>query len=419
MNEKDERALRRKAVRFKLQGFKTRAIGRRLKRGRSWVSKWTRRVAQRGRDGLQSQSRRPRHSPQRYANHVRQVVVRVRRALQKRKVGRLIGARAIEREIRRERLLPKRERPAPSTIKRILHEADLITMPRVRPSAYFPQPTACAEYVLQTMDWTARYLEGGAKVYAFHSLDLESRSLYQTIADNKRAETARAHALKTWQKLGLPDGCQIDNDAVWRGSLKTPRHVSRFMRLALYLGIELIFIPEREPQRNGLVEWVNGLWSRIFWKQQRFRSVVHVQHSSPTFTAWYTKQYEPFSERAQTPAEAQRKLTRRHLRAQEIQAIPESLPMTAGRIHFIRLVDEHGDIALLHETWHVDKRLAGQYVWATLITHERQLCIYYRRSSRQQTRLIKVFRYEFPEPVVALRPEFKRPHRRRRMSTML
>src|SRR5262249_40515408 len=163
-----------KAVRLALQGWSIRAIGRQLQRGRSWVSKWTRRAAHGGRVGLTSQSRRPHGSPQRYPDDVRQVVVRVRRNLEKRIVGRLIGARAIEREMRGEQWLPKGKQPARSTIKRILHEAGLIRSLRIRPAADCPQPTASANYVLQTMDWTARYLEGGAKVYAFHSLDVES-----------------------------------------------------------------------------------------------------------------------------------------------------------------------------------------------------------------------------------------------------
>jgi transposase len=419
MNEKNERVLRHKAVRLKLQGFSVRAIGQRLQRGRSWVSKWTQRATEQGPNGLKSSSRRPQHSPQRFVEHVRQVIVRVRRTLEKRKVGRLIGARAIEREIRHERLLPEGEQPSQSTIKRILHERGLIQRPHVSAAVYFPQPTARAGYVLQAMDWTARYLEGGAKIYAFHSMDIESRIVAQTISDNKRGQTTEAHALKTWQILGLPDGCQIDNDALWRGSLKTARHLGRFMRLALYLGIELIFIPEAEPQRNGLIEWLNGLWAHTFWEQQRFHSVAHVQRSSPAFVDWYTKEYEPFTERIQTPAQIKRALPRRLLSARQMQSIPNALPITAGRIHFIRLIDQDGDIRLLHETWHVDKRLRGQYVWATLITQSRSLIISYRRAPHYPVRTVSVHHYDLAEPIALLRPEFKRRCRRRRLSTML
>src|SRR5215831_13592348 len=74
---------------------------------------------------------------------------------------------------------------------------------------------------------------------------------------------------------------------------------------------------------------------------------------------------------------------------------------------------------LLNEDWKVDKRLASQYVWATLITHERQLKIYHCRSADDPVRLIKTFHYKIPETVTPLLPEFKRAHRRRNMFTML
>jgi hypothetical protein len=48
------------------------------------------------------------------------VVLCVRRQLSKRKVGRLIGPRAIQREIRRGGLLPKDQRPSGSTIQFLL-----------------------------------------------------------------------------------------------------------------------------------------------------------------------------------------------------------------------------------------------------------------------------------------------------------
>ena len=187
----------------------------------------------------------------------------------------------------------------------------------------------------------------------------------------------------------------------------------------VYLGIELLFIPKAEPERNGLVEWVNGLWSKTFWAVQRFRSVPHVQRRSPAFVRWYTYHYTPFRQRPDTPAQAQRRVTRRRLTTQEIRSIPDRLPLTGGRIHFMRRVDAQGDVSVLHETWHVDKRLAGHYVLATILMPERRLRIYHRRTSGHPVRLVRTYRYHFTESVVPVRPEFKRPYRRRKLCTML
>jgi len=264
-----------------------------------------------------------------------------------------------------------------------------------------------------------RYLTGGAKVYAFHTLDLQTRACAQTISTDKSYATVRGHALKTWKTLGIPDGLQMDNDGAFCGGYKAPRIFGQFVRLCLYLGIEPIFIPFGEPERNGEVERVNGLWSSAFWKRRRFRSVAHVVRASPEFEAWYAQHYTPPKLEGRTPAQAQRQAQRRRLTARQIRALPKTLPLTEGRLHFLRLVSAEGAIVILNETWHVHKRLAGQYVWATLWTHQQRLDIYYRRSLHVKARLLKTYYYAMPESVLPLRPEFKHRRRRRKMGTML
>jgi hypothetical protein len=315
-------------------------------------------------------------------------------------------------------LLPPQQRPSRATIKRILRDAHLTPRRRRTNAVYHPHPTPTDNYLIQAMDWTARYLEGGAKVYAFHSLDVAIHDLYQTISDNKRRDTAEAHALKTWANLGLPHAVLVDNDAAWCGSLKTARYFSHFMRLALWLGIELIFIPLAEAEFNGAVERVNGLWSQQFWNLRHFDSRTQVRRCSPQFVEWYRTSYEPPRLGERTPAEARWQVARCRLTAAQCQAIPAHLPLTAGRMHFIRWVDPQGDIHLLHETWHVDRRLAGQYIWATITLHEQRLRIYHRHSVHNPVRLCKTFRYTLTEPIVPLQPQFKRFGRRRNVFTM-
>jgi hypothetical protein len=417
MDEQQERRWRRKTIRLWLRGYSDRRIQQHVPRSLGWIHKWQQRYIQHGWSALKSQSRQRHHSSG-YSVPVRRIVLRVRRQLARRKVGRLVGARAIQREIRRAQLLPPQQRPSRSTIQRILRDAHLIPRRRRTRVIYHPQPLPSDHYIIQAMDWTVRYLEGGAKVYAFHSLDLAIHDLSQTIGDNKRRTTAEAHALNTWENLGLPHAVLIDNDAAWCGSLKTARYFSHFMRLALWLGIELIFIPQAEAEFNGAVERVNGLWNQQFWNLHHFHSRGHVRQASPQFVAWYLTHYEPPPLGERTPAEARQEVARCRLTAAQGQAIPANLPLTAGRMHFIRWVDTHGDIQLLHETWHVDRRLAGQYIWATITLQEQRLRIYHRVSAQESVRLRNTFCYLLPEPVVPLQPQFKRFGRRRNVFTM-
>jgi transposase len=419
MNEKHERRLRRKALRLTLQGLRPQEILQRIPRSRSWLFKWQTRFQNGGGTALASRPRRPGHTPQQYAPPVRRLVLQVRRTLGRRRVG-LIGAKQIQREVRQSQLA--RRVPSPATIYRILHEGGVFKAPRPLPEVYFPQPTATPLYPLQAMDWTSRYLEGGQKVYAFHTLDLTTRALQQTISTNKTTATVLGHLLEVWQTLGLPAALQLDNDAAFCGGYKAPRVFGQFVRLCLFVGLELLFLPFGEPERNGVIDRLNGLWSQAFWRRHRFRSVAEVRRASPQFTAWYAQTYQPPTLTGQTPVRVhppgpRMRLTAGHLHLLRLHL--DHLPLTAGRIHFLRLVDPDGLITLLNEPWPISKRLAGHYVWATLRPQAQRLEIYHRPSAQAPGRLLKVFPYPLHKPVVPLLPQFKRPYRRRKVCTML
>jgi putative transposase len=415
MDEKHERKLRRKAIGLTLRGVRRQEILQRLGRGHTWLHKWQTRFARFGWAGLKSHPRRPQHLAGRYDARTRRLVGQARQRLSKRKVG-LIGPKAIRQELQTAHLL--RRLPSCSTIQRILHDQGLIKSQPPAPQGYFPQPTPTAHYVLQAMDWTARYLEGGTKVFAFHTIDLATRGMQQTISADKAGPTVRQHALHTWQTLGMPDGLQMDNDAAFCGGYKVPRVFGEFVRLCLYVGIEPLFLPVHEPKRNGVVEQLNGLWSQTFWRRRHFRSLAHVQRASPEFAGWYAHHYQPPGLNGRSPAQAHQLVRRVRLTAKDIRALPGDLPLTAGRIHFLRRVNAEGRITLLNETWKIDLRLAGHYVWATIVPHQHRLEIYHRRSEQARVRLVKVFPYQLHERVAPLLPHFKRHTRRRKMSTM-
>jgi hypothetical protein len=333
------------------------------------------------------------------------LIVQTRRRFAKQKAG-LIGARAIRRELRKT--LGK-QTPSLPTIKRVLQTQHLVSAPLEAGPAYFPKPltTVASTRSVHALDWTCRYLDGGPKVYAFHTLNLRTRACAQTIAADKRSATVIGHCLTTWKTLGIPDFLQLDNDAAFCGGYKAPRVFGQFVRLALYLGIELIFLPIAEPECNGEVEEFNGLWGgRAFWDRHRFTSVRHVERTSPNFVRWYLTDYAPPWLDGLTPQQAQRREPQRRLSTTQIAHLPIPLPLTAGRIHFIRKVKPDGTIALLNETWRVSKRLAGKYVWATLITHCRRLEIWYQRSAQHDWCLRKTYAYDISETVARLKSEF-------------
>jgi hypothetical protein len=301
-NTKQELDLRRRAIRLKLKGLRPAEILRRIPRGRTWLFRWLKRFARSGWPGLKNKSKQPKRSPHAYPLKSRTLVRGLSRAMAKRRLG-LLGARAIQAEIRQQKLLP--HNPSVAAINRWLRAAGLCPSPPPAPTTvFYPEPQVPPDYVLHAMDWTARYLEGGQKVFAFHTVSVVTRALAQTIASDKTGTTLHQHLWHAWQSLGLPDGLQLDNDVTFTGGERTLRRFGAFVRLCLYLGIELVFVPPAEPRRNGVGEGVNSLWARSFWNRYRCRSLQAVVSRSPQFVTWYMTQYHPPSLQGKTPAQA-------------------------------------------------------------------------------------------------------------------
>lgn len=93
--------------------------------------------------------------------------------------------------------------------------------------------------------------------------------------------------------------------------------------------------------------------------------------------------------------------------------MPQNLPLTAGRIHYYRRVDERGEIEILKEKFKISKTLRGEYVIATLDLEEQTLTVYYRRSERSQAKILKKIEYRITEPVVKLKTRYRRSEKKK------
>lgn len=69
-----------------------------------------------------------------------------------------------------------------------------------------------------------------------------------------------------WQRLGIPQFLQVDNELSFRGSNRYPHSFGLLIRLCLYLQVEIVFIPPGEPWRNGIVERFNDVYDKLFFR---------------------------------------------------------------------------------------------------------------------------------------------------------
>lgn len=228
-------------------------------------------------------------------------------------------------------------------------------------------------------------------------------------AVHSRSTTAVQHLLKTWAVLGLPLIQQFDNEAAFCGGHTHPRVIGRVVRTCLFCGIEPVFIPFYEAKRNYQVETFHSLWQAGFWSRHTFRNLAHVQTEAPLFQRWYHTRYRPPALSGRTPAQMRRGVPIHRLTTDLRHLLPDGRwPITAGRVHFLRKVNQAGHIALLNESWPVGRPWIGEYVRATLNTAEQALTIWHQADAESDWQLIKSRQFRLNETARPVRPEFRR-----------
>jgi transposase InsO family protein len=409
-----EATLREAAIDMFLAGHRPRTIHRKLHRSRAWFYKTLDRYRQGGREGLRSRSRAPHHVHNRTPSDVEEAIVRLRKLILSGADPELryanVGAEALAYELERARLTP----PGRATINRILKRHGLV-QPRRRKSKKcqlpddYPWPSVKAPNELHLLDFVTRSIQGDGRFYGCNLLDQARRWPFLRAETPKSAEVVSQFLVSAWQEVGLPGGLYIDNDAVWNGGGRGQRVLSTIVRLCLFLGVEVIFIPSYTPQANAVMESFNNVWDTNFWGRTRFHDLSHLQ-SELTFFEHYCRHRRPLAEfDGLTADRIAPDFVPVGLPSTFDQHQQGRLPITAGRVHFIRFVSSAGTFSILNEQWQLDKeRWPGKTVRATVDTQAQKLYVYYQPKESETCQLIAQFDYPLDEEVMPLADEFRR-----------
>jgi len=405
-----EQALRREAIRRHLAGERRGTICRDLERSPRWFNKWWAVYQRDPRTDFADQSRRPRTSPRQLSAEVERTIVTVRKALATARTSPtrygLIGSGAIQGQLIELKVQPV---PGQRTIQRVLQQHGLThPLGAGQATAYYPWPVAWDVNVIQATDIITRHVYGGEAIENFHTLDHYSQAVWLTQHPDQSSATAREHLLKTWAKLGLPLVHQFDNEGAFCGGHTHPRILGQVVRLCLFCGVEPWFIPVYDAKRNYQVETFHSLWVKGFWSRQRFRDLAHVQREAPTFWHWYHYHYRPPSLEGRTPAQMRHGVAVRRLTPDLQHLIPAGrLPVTSGRVHLLRRVNDAGQVQLLNETWPIGDKWIGHYIRTTINTREQKITFWHQPEADARWRLIQTRKFPIEETVHALLPEFR------------
>ncbi len=359
---------RKIAIHLLRSGSSVKEVATELDRSVFWVYKWQERFEQKGWAGLQSQSRAPKQHGRRLTPEVQQAIVQTRSELESEAAEdeglKYIGGPAVLACLNRKKVQPL---PSLASIERVLRAfgmtkakakstAEKIEYPRLRPN----QP-----HQLVQVDIVPHYLRGGKSVACFNGLDVVSRYPTGQALAQRRAEDAKCFLIHVWQEIGLPHYTQVDNEACFSGGFTHKAVLGQVVRLALWVGTELIFSPVRHPESNGFVERFHQDYDDHVWHHTSLQDIADVNQHGTTFFKKFRHSGHHSALNGKTPTEVHFQY-HPQLLSPDFELPDGKLPLTEGQIHFMRRVSAEGTVSVLNLEWSVPDPDPLKGVWVTI-----------------------------------------------------
>jgi IS30 family transposase len=390
---KTEFNVRQQTVALYLQGWNESEIARKVQRSRRWVNRWIHRYRpEEPVESLQNHSRAPKHRHETYPERIKIMVLQMRRERVKGKRAKyqyaLVGAQAIYYELRDLHISPL---PSIRTIHGWLKQAGQISVRKSQkpPNPTYPVLPCKAVNDVQELDFKGPfYLKDHAHKYYLVALrDKMSKNTALQALAKKSMDAIVDFLVATWQKMGCPKYLKMDNCLDFRGSNLYPRALSKLMRVCLDLGVEPVFIPIREPWRNGVVENLNGLLARFLLRLQSFETEKQLHKAVQRLETTINTTHRLPALQGKTPQEFAAHASL-HYPPPNYDWRSRDLRLLKGKVTFIRFVRKSGRITVAaNDKFMVGEKYKWHYVLAVVDVAKKRLNIF------SQGKRIKSFDY--------------------------
>ncbi len=411
MDESAWCAERQTAIHLLRSGKKPKEVAAEMGRSMAWVYKWRKRFAQREdwRD-LRAQSRAPKR-PKRLSETAKEAIRRARSELEAEAAQpdhlAYIGPHAIRERLRRQRVKPL---PGTASIGRVL-AASGMTRPKKpkEKKIIYPSLRPTRPHQLCQVDIVPKHLTGGQAVACFNGVDVVSRYPAGHQLRTKRSEDAMDCLVHIWQEVGIPTYTQLDNEGCFSGGSSHLAVLGKVLRLCLFVGTELVFSPVRHPESNGYVERFHQDYLNNVWKKCALEGLADVQDQSQRFYQLYRHSRHHSALDGRTPSELHAYPSKRPW-PPGFSLPSRKLPLTAGQVHFIRLVSQKQSVRILNVDWSVPSGRPDQGVWATLTfaAQGATLRVYDDAPDAPQRWCLARYQFPLPEQVQPLQAQFQR-----------
>lgn len=363
-----------------LAGEKVEDICLSLQCSRSWLYKWLGRYGRDDPHWPEDQSRRPQSNPFQVPDHVEQAVLQVRLELSEQ--GLFCGAQAIHWQLEEVGIAPL---PSLPTINRLLVRHQLIHR---RTKGYQPKGKAYPGLMGKRVNQRHQadfvgpcYLHGPIRFYSLNSVDLfTGRCAFEPLLQRGGQHTLDAF-WAIWQRLGMPDHQQVDNDMVFYGSPAHPRGMGSLIRLCLAYGIQVWFIPPAEPWRNGVIEKVNDHYRQKFLHRLDIAGEPALRQEALHFEQKHNRRYRYSKLGGKTPMQAlaTANQTLRFPPDQQAPRYPLSKP-GRGKYHVVRFIRSDALLNVFGETFVMPPETVYEYVIATVDVAAQKLKVFLERT---------------------------------------
>ena len=207
-------------------------------------------------------------------------------------------------------------------------------------------------------------------------MDLLSHQVYIESQRTKQDRQIASSLLRCWKAVGLPDFLQLDNELSFRGSNRYPRSPGLVIRLCLYFGVQPVFIPIREPWRNGSIEKFNDTYNKKFFRRQWFASYAMLKRQSKNFQRFHNRHHRYSCLNGKTPMEAIEKADFKPIKLGGNTKLPVLDTIPDGNIILIRFIRSDRILDIFGEKFKVSKSLVYSYVKAVIVTKIHRLQLY-------------------------------------------
>lgn len=372
-NDFTKEQLRTKDIELYNNKWNVTEICKSLKCSRRWFYKWLKRYQSQEPKWFIEKSRKPKTKGKKTDFKTEQLILESRRQLMSTPFMQY-GPQAIFYHLKMRNIAP----PPVWSIARILNQNKVVH--KKRSEHYIPKGKKYPyEYLLsQQIDFVGpRYLYSKTRFYFLNIICCDTHYAQASTLENQSSSNVCSSLIRFWKTAGIPDFLQMDNDLSFWGSLIKPTALGKVIRLCLLHKVTPVFIPIKEPWRNGIIEHFNNTMQTAILNSGRFESINQIQKAAQRFCEIHNHSHYYSTQSGMTAEQYRKHINYPLVPLDENYILPdEPLPLCEGEIHVIRFIRSDNKFNIFGLSFSLPEEAQHEYIQGVIITKENKLKIF-------------------------------------------